>query len=78
MKKEDLTTVEDIKQKINALKGVCVIFEVNRGRRKIDSFEAVVIDLYPSIFTVEAYNKQFNKNKTFSYLDVLCGDVKIY
>ena len=75
--KKDLLTIDEIKAKINALKGTEVTFEVNRGRRKIDSFEAIVVDIYPSVFTVKAHKKQFNKNKTFSYLDVLCGDVKI-
>ena len=76
MKKEK-QSIEDIKIKLNELKGIPIKLEINRGRRKIDKFDAVITDLYPSVFTVIANEENINKNKTFSYLDVLCGDVRI-
>ena len=51
--------------------------EVNRGRNKIVKFDGVIVDVYPSVFTVETDEKIILGSKTFSYFDVLCGDVKI-
>lgn len=76
--RKDLLSVDDVKKRIMDLKGLSVKMEVNRGRNRIDSFDAVIVEIYPSVFTVSTFAKlSFNKNKTFSYLDVLCGDVRI-
>lgn len=109
--KRNIIALEDIKKRISDLKGDSVNMEINKGRNKIDTFTAVIIKVYPSVFTVETFpqsqqlnqkqsirekmhtsqSKQQNQrkkphqnrlqsqisSKTFSYFDVLCGDVKI-
>lgn len=71
------TSLEDVKSKIKELKGVSIFMAINRGRKKIDKFNAIIESIYPSVFTVkvDALNQQ--ETQTFSYFDVLCGDVEI-
>ncbi len=61
----------EIKDKIKNLKGQSVTLSINRGRKKIDTVTATINDVYPSVFTI----KVDEKLQTFSYFDVLCGDV---
>ena len=68
--------LDDIKKRITELKGSPVKMEINRGRNKIVKFDGVIESVYPSVFTVKAQEMSF-ASKTFSYFDVLCGDVKI-
>ncbi len=69
-------TVDNIKQKILALKGKEVKLDVNRGRRKVSSYRAVIEDVYNSVFTVKSL-LDLNSVITYSYNDILCGEVKI-
>ncbi|MBR2221224.1 MAG: Veg family protein [Clostridia bacterium] len=75
--KRNIIDLATVKQKILQLKGRTVKMEVNRGRNKIVKFDGVISNVYPSVFTVEADTPNILGNKTFSYFDVLCGDVKI-
>ena len=63
--------LSEIKDKIKSLKGQSVTLSINRGRKKIDIVTATINDVYPSVFTI----KVDEKLQTFSYFDVLCGDV---
>lgn len=64
--------LDDIKTKIKEMKGQSVQFEINRGRKKVEHVTATIQDVYPSVFTIIAEDK---KVQTFSYFDVLCGNV---
>lgn len=75
--KKDITALDDVKKRITELKGSSVKMEINRGRNKILKFDGVIVSVYPSVFTVEALAQKHFSSKTFSYFDVLCGDVKI-
>ena len=75
--KRTVISLDEIKKRITELKGSPVIMEVNRGRNKIFKFECKIISVYPSVFTVETLAEKPLSNKTYSYFDVLCGDVKI-
>lgn len=70
------TTIDNIKQKICALQGKEVKLHINRGRRKVASYRARIEDVYPSVFTVKSCEME-NFISTFSYNDILCGEVKI-
>jgi uncharacterized protein Veg len=69
--------LEDVKNKIKELKGVNIFMEINRGRKKIDRFNAIIESVYPSVFTVKVDALHQQETQTFSYFDVLCGDVEI-
>lgn len=68
------TGLEEIKSKIIALKGSHVEININRGRKKYDSFSGTIQDVYPSVFTIVGHGEGANI-QTFSYYDVLCGNV---
>ncbi len=70
-------TVENIKQRIIALKGQEVNLHINRGRRKVSSYRARIEDVYTSVFTVKSCSLDLDSLFTYSYNDILCGDVKI-
>ena len=66
----DLNTV---KNNLKELKGESVELAINRGRKKIEKVSATIKDVYPSVFTITT-----NGNlQTFSYFDIMCGNVKI-
>ncbi len=75
--KINLNALEEVKQKISSLKGNSIKLRINRGRNKIESFEAVIESVYPSVFTVKVNANKQLPSQTFSYYDVLCGDVVI-
>ena len=70
-------TVENIKQKIMELKGKEVNLYINRGRRKVSSLRARIEDVYASVFTVKSCPLDIGSIFTYSYNDILCGEVKI-
>ena len=66
--------LEEVKKQILSLKGQEIEMNINRGRKKIDTINGVIKDVYPSVFTVLIkQNKELLQ--TFSYYDVLCGNV---
>ncbi len=67
-------TVENIKKKILELKGKEVDLYINRGRRKVASMRARIENCYASVFTVKTLEQAV---ATYSYNDILCGEVKI-
>lgn len=70
-------SLNEVKDKIRTLKGANVTLAINRGRKKIDRFQAIVENIYPSVFTVKVDQINQLDTQTFSYFDVLCGDVEI-
>lgn len=64
--------LEEIKLKISNLKGQNVQMSINRGRKKIEFVSATIKDVYPSVFTIKT---QDNQLQTFSYFDVMCGNI---
>lgn len=71
MRKSGLS-IDEVKAKISELKGREVEVNINRGRKKYDTLSGVIKDVYPSVFTIENESAQL---QTFSYYDVLCGNV---
>ena len=74
--KRDAGELQFIKDKIKSLKGAEVAMQINRGRKRVESVSATVKDVYPSVFTVKIENAR-QPLQTFSYFDVLCGNVVI-
>lgn len=71
---KNILDISGIKSKILALKGAQVEMNINRGRKKIESVSGIIKDVYPSVFTV-AVKESRQPLQTFSYYDVLCGNV---
>ncbi|MGN0748653.1 MAG: Veg family protein [Christensenellales bacterium] len=70
-------SLEEVKNRIRELKGQYISMAINRGRKKIDYFNAIIDNIYPSVFTVKVNAVNQLDTQTFSYFDVLCGDVEI-
>ena len=70
-------SLSEVKEKIKSLKGENVTLAVNRGRKKIETIKAQIENIYPSVFTVKVDQINQLDVQTFSYFDVLCGDVEI-
>ena len=67
--------IQDIKDKVFSLKGKNISLKVNKGRNKIVSFTAIIDQVYPSMFVINpTCSVELDKN-SYSYNDVLCGDV---
>lgn len=75
--RREILNLNEIKDKILAIKGKNVDITINRGRKKFDTFCGMIENIYPSVFTVKIFNDKQLKNVTCSYSDVLCGDVRI-
>lgn len=72
-----IINIDEVKQKILSLKGSTVEMNVNRGRKKFDTINGVIQDVYPSVFTVILNENNEQQIQTFSYFDVLCGNIII-
>ena len=64
--------LDEVKIKIQNLKGQSINMSINRGRKKIENITATIKDVYPSVFTISTNDQ---KVQTFSYFDVMCGNV---
>ena len=65
----------DIKDKVTSLKGKNISLKINKGRNKIVSLTAVIEQVYPSTFIITPTSQALLDRKSYSYNDVLCGDV---
>ena len=71
------TKIEDIIAQIQELKGQNVDMEVSRGRKKTLKYSGIIERIYPSIFVVRCIDENDNNSFSYSYADVLCGDVSL-
>ena len=67
--------LSDIKDKITSLKGQNISMKINKGRNKIVSLTAIIDQVYPSMFVISPTSEVSLDRKSYSYSDVLCGDV---
>lgn len=65
--------IADVKRKIAELKGKNLSVSVNRGRNRITRLNGVIVDTFPSVFTFRAAAGDL---VSFSYSDVICGDIR--
>lgn len=75
--RKPIMDLNKVKDEILKLKGKYVEMEVNKGRKKITHYEGVLEDIYASVFVVRLKDATKNDKISYSYSDVLCGDVKI-
>lgn len=72
---EKRLSLYDVKDKINNLKGKNINLKINKGRNKIVSLTATINQIYPSMFIITPTSKVNLDRMSYSYNDVLCGDV---
>lgn len=71
--RENGKNLDDVKQRVEKLKGTQVVLKVNEGRNRINCYNGAVDETYPSVFTFKLDN---DKVKTFSYSEVQTKNVK--
>lgn len=68
--------ITDIRNKVSSLKGQNISLKINKGRNKIVDLTAIIDQVYPSMFVINPTSDVILDRKSYSYSDVLCGDVK--
>lgn len=68
----------EVKNYICSLHGKSVNCEINRGRNKIVKLQVLIKNVYSSMFTIEPTSEINLDRKSFSYSDVMCGDIKFF
>lgn len=69
--------IADVKRMVKACDNRRVAVRVNLGRNKIMNFSGVLSGVYPALFTIRPDEEGFLGKTSYSYSDVLCGNVKI-
>ena len=72
---ENRLGLADIKDKVTSLKGQNISLRINKGRNKIVNLTAIIDQVYPSMFVISPTSEVSLDRKSYSYSDVLCGDV---
>ncbi len=70
------SSLQEVKKKIENLKGKNVYMQINKGRNKIVKLSAIIDQVYPSMFVIKPTENVDLDRTSFSYNDVMCGDVK--
>lgn len=65
-------SVEEVKKSIEGMRGRALSVAVNKGRKKTLHIKGVIEDLFPSVFTLRAAS---GDKVSFSYSDVICGEI---
>lgn len=74
----ELKTVQEIRSEVEANVGKEVIVKADKGRKRIVTKSGVIIDAFPSVFTVKI-NNDFNDERiiSYSYSDILTSTVEL-
>lgn len=73
-----ILNVDIVKDKLNTMQGKNVKMRVNKGRKKIEIFSAILKDLYPSVFTVQVQDDKLRQSiLSYAYTEIVCGNVRI-
>lgn len=70
-------SITEIKQQIKSLQNKNVEVTLNLGRNKFIRFFGMVKEVYPALFTVLPFDKDFKGKTSYSYSEYMCGRVKL-
>lgn len=74
------TDISKVRASVHQQCGSKVMIQLDRGRNKIDVQEGVIVDAYPSVFTI-LVNDQNKDNPpqllSFSYTDIITRDIRM-
>ncbi len=71
-------SVHDIRKEVENSVGKEVILKADMGRKRVKTKTGVIVDAFPSVFTVNV-NNEFDVERTISYTysDILTSTVKL-
>lgn len=69
-------SIIEVKDMIKNLYGREVVCIINKGRNKLVKINVKIDQVYPSMFVIYPLERVELERKSFSYNDVMCGDIK--
>ncbi|MCL2752301.1 MAG: Veg family protein [Firmicutes bacterium] len=68
---------DNVKSFVQSLEGKSVKMLVNKGRKRYVRYYGILESAYHAVFMVRLADQRATDILTYSYSDVLCGDVKL-
>lgn len=75
--KKSTASIEETKRELLLNKGKQVRVSLNRGRKKVERFNAIISEVYPAVFVLKVDGGKSSSTVTASYGELICGDIKI-
>ncbi len=72
-----MSTISQVKEIIGKMNSKEVEVTVNLGRNKYAKFTGVLSGVYPALFTVKPFDKDYRGKTSYSYSEYLCGKVRL-
>lgn len=72
------SSVTRVKGAVEGCVGKRVKFKIKKGKSRSQFSEGVILDTYPSIFTVFIEKKDFSRVVSFNYIDILTNNVEFF
>ena len=72
------SSVTRVKGAVEGCVGKRVKFKIKKGKSRSQFSEGVILDTYPSIFTVYIEKKDFSRVVSFNYIDILTNNVEFF
>lgn len=69
--------IEEVKSGVAALVGQRLKVSVNKGRKRVIRYDGEIAGVYPGVFVLNVEPVKGVRRLSFSYGDVICGDVKL-
>ena len=69
-------TVEDAKEQVAVMLGKDVAVRINRGRNRIKCCRGKVSEVHSNVFVVNLFGEIVDRISC-SYVDVVCGEIKL-
>ncbi len=73
-----VSSVTKVKVAVRDCVGKKVKFKIKKGKSRSQFSEGIILDTYPSIFTVFVENKDFKRVVSFNYIDILTNNVEFF
>ena len=70
-------TLSQVKELISKMYSKPVNVVLDMGRNKRVKFSGKLIGVYPALFTVAPFDKNFRGKTSYSYSEYMCGRVKL-
>lgn len=70
-------TLSQVKETIKKMQQKSVEVTINLGRNKYVNFSGTLTGVYPALFTVSPFDKNFKGKTSYSYSEYMCGRVKL-
>lgn len=69
--------INSVRKEIADFYGKEVSVHVDMGRNRTANFTGRLTGLYPALFTVTPDDKNYRGKTSYSYSEILCGEVKV-